>query len=113
MTRPALGRWVARILQLGTLAAIALVAIGYGWAVLAGDAHLEPAPVLDAIRHGGGDAVTALGLLTLTLVPVGVVAAAAASFLRAGERRMAATAIVVMLLLLGSLATAAVLATVI
>ena len=110
---PELGRWIGWILQLGTLAAIGLVAVGYGWAVLTGDARPDAAPVLDELRHGGGDAMMALGLLTLTLVPVAVVIAAVVAFVRAGERRMAGTAFIVLALLLGSLGTAAALATVI
>ena len=109
-TRPELGRWVAWILRAGTLAAIALVVVGYGWAAVAGQAHPRAAPVLDEVAGGGGDAVTAVGLLTLTLVPVVVLVVAGIAFARSGERRMAVTTGVVALLLVGSLATAAVIA---
>jgi hypothetical protein len=107
---PELGRWVAAVLRVGTLAAIAMVAIGYAWAVATGERHLEAAPVVDEIAAGGGDGLAAVGLLTLTLVPPAMlVVAAVAHAARARERRMAIAAVVVAALLVGSLAVAAVL----
>jgi hypothetical protein len=106
---PELGRWVAAVLRVGTLAAIAMVAIGYAWAVATGERHLEAAPVVDEIAAGGGDGLAAVGLLTLTLVPPAMLVAAAVALARARERRMAIAAVVVAALLVGSLAVAAVL----
>ena len=108
--RAELGRWVAWVLRAGTLGAIALVVAGYAWSVAAGEPHPAAAPVLDEIAAGGGTAVTALGLLTLTLVPVATLLAAALALARAGERRMAITTGAVVLLLLGALVTAAAIA---
>lgn len=104
--RAELGRWVGGTLRAGTLAAMALVAIGYAWAVISGQDPAAAQPVIREIGRGGGDAVTALGLLTLTLVPIVVLGAAAAAFQRAGERRMAGVTAAVALLLLASLAIA-------
>lgn len=106
----ALGRWIARILRTGTLAAVGVTAIGYALAVSTGQPHDGPQPVAREVAGGGGDAVVAVGLLALTLLPVATLAAAVVAFHRAGERRAAATAGGVTMLLLASLAAAAMLA---
>lgn len=108
--RAELGLWVAWVLRAGTLVAMALVVVGSVWSTAAGQAHPKAAPVLEEIAGGGGDAVTAVGLLTLTLVPVVMLVAAALALARAGERRMAITTGVVALLLVGALVTAAAIA---
>ena len=103
-----IGRWVAALLRYGTLGAMALVGGGWAWSALAGQGPRGPRPVLTQIAQDGGDGVTALGLLALTLVPIVVVGAAALGLHRAGERARAFTAIGVGILLVASLVVAAV-----
>lgn len=103
-----LGRWVAALLRYGTLGAMALVAGGWAWSALADQDPRGARPVLAQIAEGGGDGVTALGLLALTLVPIVVVGAAALGLRRAGEQGRALTAIGVGILLVASLVVAAV-----
>lgn len=102
----ALGRWVAAVLRVGTLCAVLLVAVGYAWSAVAGQPRRGARPLLGEIAEGGGDGVTALGLLALTLIPILVLGAAAIAFRRAGERRMAAAAVAVGTLLIASLVAA-------
>lgn len=103
-----IGRWIAALLRYGTLGAMALVAGGWAWSALASQDPGGPRPVLRQIAEGGGDGVTALGLLALTLVPIVVVGAAALGLHRAGERGRALTAVGVGILLVASLVVAAV-----
>lgn len=104
-----LGPWVAATLRGGTLLAIVLVVAGMAWTLAAGGAGAGGRPVLEQIGEGGGDAVTALGLLVLTLVPPATVVMAALAFARSGERRMVAATLLVTVLLVASLGAAVVL----
>jgi hypothetical protein len=103
-----LARWVAGVLRWGTVAAVAVIAAGFVWATLAGLPASGTRPVVDEIGAWSGDAVTAVGLLGLTLLPIAVLAVAAAAFWRARERRMVAITLGVAALILASLAAAAI-----
>jgi uncharacterized membrane protein len=83
-----LGSGIAAVLRIGTLAAMAAVAVGYLVLLASGD---EPAaqPLLELLEGGGGGAVIGIGLLALTLLPAAVLAVAALGFHRRGERRYA------------------------
>lgn len=105
---PALARWVAAVLRWGTVAAVAVIATGFGWATLSGQRAGGTRAVVDEIASWSGDAVTALGLLGLTLLPIVVLGAAATAFWLARERRMTAVTLIVAGLIVASLAAAAV-----
>jgi hypothetical protein len=92
--RPALGRWLARLLSFGTAASVGTVGIGLVVGLITGGA--------------GGASIVAGGLLALALIPPLEIAVAAVAFGRAGESRYLALAIVVFGLLLAGLATAAI-----
>lgn len=100
-----LERLVALPLRAGTVAAVALVAIGFvmrlaGWRDPTPGNH---APLVDTILAGGPSAATSLGLLLLTLVPLAVAIGAVIGFWRAGERRYFAGSAIVTGLLVASL----------
>lgn len=92
-------------LRVGTLAAVVLVAIGF---VLSWLGPPEPAvkahtPLVETILSGGAAAVTSIGLLLLTLVPLGVAVGAVIGFWGSGERRYLVGSAVVAGLLVASL----------
>jgi uncharacterized membrane protein len=103
---------VARPLRYGTLVAVAVIAVGL-LASLGQPVEIErdPVPLLDAVAAGGGEAVTAIGLLLLCLVPLAVTLAAAAAFARRGEPRYLGTSLLVAALLAASLIVPALLLT--
>ena len=103
-----LARWVAFALRWGTLAAVGVIAAGFSWATLSGQPASGTRAVVDEIGSWSGDALTAVGLLGLTLLPIVVLAVAAAAFRRAGERRMAAVTLGVAALIVASLVAAAI-----
>lgn len=105
---PPLARWVAGVLRWGTLAAVAVIAAGFVWATLAGHPASGTRPVVDEIGSWSGDALTAIGLLGLTLLPVLVLGVAAAAFSGERERRMTTVTLGVAALILASLAAAAI-----
>lgn len=107
-SQPPLARWIATVLRLGTLAAVAVIAVGLVWATIAGQPRGGTRPVIDEISAGGGDGVTAVGLLALTLLPILMLCLAAAAFRRAGEPRMVLTTLGVGALIVASLVAAAV-----
>lgn len=92
-------------LQIGTLAAVALVALGLvmSWLGPSQPSTTEHRALIDTIRAGGAPAVMSLGLLLLTLVPLGVAIGAVIGFWRAGERRYLVGSAVVAGLLVASL----------
>ena len=105
---PELGPRIALVLRAGTL--LAMAAIGAGWvaALFAGDEAPGPTPVVELIRALGADALIGIGLLGLTLIPVGALMVAVPPLARSGERSRALTAAGVLLLLGASLVVAAV-----
>ena len=112
MTRPAsqaaedrLERLVTVPLRVGMLAAVALIAIGFvaGWLDPGEPPAVDRAPLVDTILAGGAPALTSVGLLLLTLVPLGVAIGAVIGFWRSGERRYLVGSAVVVGLLVASL----------
>ena len=99
---------IARLLMVGTMVGVALLAAGIGVMVAQGiDPLAAPGPVfrLDALVDDvlalRPDAFLGVGLLVVMALPVTRVAVAAAAFLRHGERPMtlvAATVLVVLAL---------------
>lgn len=100
---------IATVLRYGTLAAVGITAIGYVAGLLAGFGEGQR-PLLELIGGGGPLSLVGIGLLTMTLLPVGVLTAASIGFARSGERARMLTSIAVLALLLASLAAAAILA---
>ena len=104
--------FVARPLRYGTLAAVAVIAIGLvaslGQPVEIGR---DPVPFVDAAAAGGAPAIIAIGLLVLGLVPLAVGLSAAAAFARSGEPRYLAASLLVIALLAASLLVPALLLT--
>jgi uncharacterized membrane protein len=96
---------VAVPLRVGMLAAVALVAIGLvmSWLAPGDPSPADHAPLIETILAGGAPAVTSLGLLLLTLVPLAVAIGAVIGFWRAGERRYLVGSAVVAGLLVASL----------
>lgn len=92
-------------LRIGTVAAVVLVAIGLvmSWLGPSRPSSVEHQPLIDTIRAGGASAVTSVGLLLLTLVPLAVAMGAVIGFWRAGERRYLVGSAVVTGLLVASL----------
>lgn len=106
-----LGRLVAIPLQVGTL--LAVVVIGVGLMLSLDEApdiqRAERVPLFETIGAGGVSALTVVGLLTLTLVPIAMVGGALIGFARSGERRYLVASLVVLALLLGSVVVSAIL----
>lgn len=93
-----LGDGIGAVLRIGTLVAMAAVAVGY--LLLLGSSDDPGAqPLLELVAGGGGGAVIGIGLLALTLIPAAVLAVAALGFHRRGERRHALVALGVLALL--------------
>ena len=92
-------------LRVGTVAAVALVAIGLimSWLDPSRATTGDHAPLVDTILAGGSPAVISVGLLLLTLVPMGVAIGALIGFWRAAERRYLVGSAVVAGLLVASL----------
>jgi uncharacterized membrane protein len=107
---PALGRKVAAVLRVGTLAAVLAVTAGFLVALLSGSPSAGARPLGDLIGAGDADSLISAGLLGLTLLPLGVLAVAARSFHLAGERRYLVACIVTLALLVASLVIAALVA---
>lgn len=96
---------VSMPLQVGMVVAVALVAIGLAmsWLSPSDPPTAEHVPLVETILAGGAAAVTSIGLLLLTLVPLGVAIGAVIGFWRAGERRYLVGSTVVAGLLVASL----------
>jgi uncharacterized membrane protein len=96
---------VAVPLRVGMLAAVALVAIGLvmSWLAPSQAPSPEHAPLIETLLAGGAPAVTSLGLLLLTLVPLAVAIGAVIGFWRAEERRYLVGSAIVAGLLVASL----------
>ncbi|HET8777515.1 MAG TPA: DUF1634 domain-containing protein [Candidatus Limnocylindria bacterium] len=92
-------------LRVGTGAAVVLVAIGLAlrWLGPPEPAVMPHTPLIDIVMSGGAPAVTSIGLLLLTLVPLAVAIGAVIGFWRSGERRYLVGSAVVAGLLVASL----------
>jgi uncharacterized membrane protein len=102
---------LARVLQVGTYASIALVAVGVVLLVAGGGSPLDPGPRLDLARIVGDLAAGRpagylwLGILGIVATPGLRVAGALVGFWRRGERRMAVVALLILVVVaLGVLA---------
>lgn len=100
---------IAGVLRIGTLVSVGIIAIGYGVGLVGGFGDGER-PLLELIGGGGPLTMVGIGLLAMTLLPLGVLTAASIGFARSGERGRLLTSIAVLGLLLVSLAAAAILA---
>ena len=99
---------VSGVMRVGTLVAMALVAVGYVLALIT-DAAPGRVPLVQLVRDGGAGLVMGLGLLGLTVLPVLVLAVSAIGFRRRREHRLVVITLVALLLLIASLALAVVL----
>lgn len=100
---------IAAVLRIGTLISVGIIALGYVIGLVGGVGDGQR-PLLELIGGGGPLTMLGVGLLAMTLLPVGVLAAASIGFARSGERRRMLTSVAVLGLLLASLAAAALLA---
>lgn len=100
---------IALVLRVGTLIAIGIVVIGYAAGLVNGVGDGQR-PLVELLGGGGSPAIIGAGLLGLTLLPMGVLAAAGIGFARSGERGRLLTTMAVTALLVFSLVTAALLA---
>ena len=98
--------WIARVLLVGTLVSVGLLAIGVALLSLAGRSPLDATwPALELGRIPGDllalrpEGFLWLGLLTTLSTPLLLVAAAVLGFLGAGERRMAGLGTVVLVVI--------------
>lgn len=105
-----LGGWhaVATLLRIGTLTAVVAVGLGLAWALLTATPAATEMAVIELIARGGPDALIAIGLLALTLIPIAAVGTAAVVLARLGERRSLLVAAGVLALLVVSLVASAV-----
>lgn len=103
-----LGARLARVLRIGTLLAVVVIAAGLAASLLFGPEGPGPTPVVELLGAGAADALIGAGLLGLTLIPVVALAVAAATLAAEGERPAAGAATVVLLLLVASLVVAAI-----
>ena len=100
---------IAGVLRIGTLVSVGIIAIGYVIGLVGGFEDGQR-PLLELIGGGGPLTMLGVGLLAMTLLPVGVLTAASIGFARSGERGRMLTSIAVLGLLLASLVAAALLA---
>lgn len=100
---------IAAVLRIGTIVSVGIIAIGYVLGLVGGFGDGQR-PLLELIGGGGPLTMLGIGLLAMTLLPVGVLTAAAIGFARNGERGRMLTSIAVLGLLLASLVAAALLA---
>ena len=98
---------VAAMLRGGTIVAVVAIGLGLAWALVADTTAPTNLTVVDLIAAGGPDALLAIGLLALTLVPIVALLAAAWVFARSGERRGLVVSVAVLVLLLVSLVASA------
>ena len=95
---------IARLLTVGTYAAVALLAIGTVLLLTAGRSPLDPPPPLDLERLPFGDLPRPegflwLGLLVVLATPAARVAAALVAYVRTGERAMAMVSALILLVI--------------
>ena len=100
---PDLEARIGRLLTVGTLASMALIAIGVVGMVLTGRSPLDEPPTFDLARVPGdllalrADAFLWLGLIGIMATPAARVAAAGVGYVRGRERGMALVALLVLL----------------
>lgn len=104
--RGRLAEGLAGILRVGTVVAVLTIAIGFIVASMTGLPSQGGRPLVDVILDAGPDAPIAVGLLTLTLLPVVAIAYVAWRLARVGEMARALTALAVLALLVAGLAIA-------
>jgi uncharacterized membrane protein len=96
---------VARLLRLGTYAAVILLAIGVALMLATGRSPLDAAPGLDPgslvadVFSGQPAGFLWLGLLVVLATPAARVAVAVVGFARAGDTRMAIVAVLILLVI--------------
>ena len=94
-----LGRAIGRVLRIGSLGSFVAIGVGLAWALVTSAPSAGARPLTTLVADGGPDAVTAIGLLALTLAPaVGLVVAGLVLW-RRGERARAAVALTAIALL--------------
>ena len=97
---------IARLLRVGTYAAVALVAVGVVLMLAHGRSPLDAAPGLDIGRLAGDllalrpEGFLWLGLLVVMATPASRVALALVGYARDGEREMLAVATLILLVIL-------------
>jgi len=102
---------IARLLTIGTVASVILLALGGVAMLAAGLSALDPAPAFDlAALPGDLAAVRPVGLLWLGLIvvlatPAARVAAGLVGYLRDGERGMALVALLVLVVIAAGVAS--------
>lgn len=97
---------IAGVLRIGTLVSVGIIAVGYVLGLVGGFGDGQR-PLLELIGGGGPLAIVGIGLLAMTLLPVGVLIAASIGFAQSGERGRMLTSLAVLGLLLASLVAAA------
>ena len=97
---------IAAVLRIGTIVSVGIISIGYVLGLVGGFGDGQR-PLLELIGGGGPLTMLGIGLLAMTLLPVGVLTAASIGFARSGERGRMLTSIAVLGLLLASLVAAA------
>lgn len=100
---------IAGVLRIGTLVSVGILGVGYVIGLLGGFGDGQR-PLLDLLGGGGPLTLLGIGLLAMTLLPVGVLTGASIGFARSGERGRMLISLAVLGLLLASLAAAAILA---
>jgi uncharacterized membrane protein len=101
---------IGRVLGVGTLAAVSLLAIGSLLLLAAGRSPLDPAPGLDPARliddvaRLQPAAFLWLGLRLVIVTPAARVVAALAGYVGTGERGMAVVAILILLVIAAGVA---------
>jgi uncharacterized membrane protein len=97
---------IARLLVIGTLASVALLAIGVilmsvvPVAPLAGAPRFQPALILDDLAHFRPAGYLWLGLIAAIATPTARVMASLVGYARSGERSMAVVAALILAVLL-------------
>lgn len=102
-----LGPGIAAILRVGTIVAVLIIGVGFVVASMTGLPSRGGRPLTDFLTAPGPDTPIAVGLLTLTLLPLIAIGYAARVFARNGEPQRLVVTLVVIALLGASLVVAA------
>ncbi len=101
---------IGRVLGIGTLAAVILLAVGSVALLADGRSPLDPAPALDPARlldeliRLQSAPILWLGLLVVVVTPAARVVAAGGGFLGRGERAMAVVAVLILVVIAAGVA---------